>query len=346
MSDIVRVGLMGTGAWGRNHYRTLLQLADKGVRVERVYSRDVNNAARMTSELGLPEYSLGVTNMQDRFFGDESLDAVIIATSPDTHVEFTKKALRAGKHALVEKPLSSRAEVLRGLAELSSSVRKQVMLGYTMAYHELLGRLSNDVREGRIGEPQVWRSSCGGNGLINTDGRSVIDDLMIHDVYMMIRLFGMPTSTTVTGTSPVRRIVESPEVADATFNFEEQEKYATMHASWLDMAKRRVVELVGSEKYARFEDGRDGGLTYGDWRQKATGEVKDQPTETEVRTGIRGERIIVPDAKPLTVELLHFAECVRENKKPETNLETALEVARVITAMNRSLSSGSRQRVI
>ena len=119
---MIGVGIAGTGFIARVHAQALKQV--KGARVVGIYGRTPENVKKLQKELAIPS---GYRDF-DEFLRDKSIDAVIIALPNYQHAEFTLKALEAGKHVLVEKPLAVNLE--DGIRMIDLARKKGLVLGY------------------------------------------------------------------------------------------------------------------------------------------------------------------------------------------------------------------------
>jgi predicted dehydrogenase len=115
VSDKVRVGVVGLGYWGPNLARNFDRLGD----AELAYCCDLDEA-NLAKARGLYPNAV-VTDDLDRLLADESLDAVVVATSVPTHYPLGKRVLDAGKHAFIEKPIALRAADAADLLETAEA---------------------------------------------------------------------------------------------------------------------------------------------------------------------------------------------------------------------------------
>lgn len=143
----VGVGVIGTGWWStqfhipaivNNEDATLVALADKDA--ERLAAADVAFK---------PTFS--TTNHLD-LLADSSVDAVVIATPHSTHFPLAKDALNAGKHVLLEKPMTLAGLHARQLRDIATQNNKALIIGHTYQYTTHARRAQEVVSRGDIGE--------------------------------------------------------------------------------------------------------------------------------------------------------------------------------------------------
>ena len=124
----VRVAVVGLGYWGPNLVRNLNELAS--AEVVAVCDRD-----RERLELIRRRYpAVQAHTSIDELLGDETIDAVAIATPVSTHFPLGRAALEAGKHVFVEKPLAASASECLQLIQLAAKQGLVLMPGHTFLY--------------------------------------------------------------------------------------------------------------------------------------------------------------------------------------------------------------------
>jgi UDP-N-acetylglucosamine 3-dehydrogenase len=138
-----RVALLGVGEWGQLHARVLASLP--GVDLAVVCDPERSLAQRVAG-------SLGVASTDDAavVIEDTAVDAVVIASPEDVHVSQAESALRSGKHALVEKPVSLTSSDARRLASVVRETGRVLMPGHILrfvpAYAVVREQLSDHAR--------------------------------------------------------------------------------------------------------------------------------------------------------------------------------------------------------
>jgi predicted dehydrogenase len=132
MSRTVKVGLIGCGNLGKIHAKCIAEVEG----MELVAYCDVfeKSAQAMLTEFG----GAYATSDTDRFFQDPELDAIYVTTQHDTHAEYCIRALDAGKHVLVEKPLAMSVEDCTRIGEAVTRSGKKLFTAFKMRYFELL----------------------------------------------------------------------------------------------------------------------------------------------------------------------------------------------------------------
>jgi myo-inositol 2-dehydrogenase/D-chiro-inositol 1-dehydrogenase len=183
--------LFGAGRIGQIHGRNLAGREDVSLRY--VIDTDTQAAARLAATL-LAEVTDPQTALRDR-----SIDAVLIATSTDTHADLIQAAARAGKAIFCEKPLdldATRAEQTLAVVVQSASL---LALGFNRRYDPSFRRLRREVVAGRVGKVEVVSitSRDPAPPPVAYIGRSggLFRDMMIHDLDMARWLVGEEPAT-------------------------------------------------------------------------------------------------------------------------------------------------------
>src|SRR5260370_31772702 len=120
---------LGCGYWGPNLLRNFSVLPDCSVK----YVVDKSQDRRAFVERNFP-HTRAVESC-DGVLDDPEIDAVVVATPAETHFSLAKQALRAGKHAFVEKPLATKASEVDELGKYAAERSLVVMAGHTFIYN-------------------------------------------------------------------------------------------------------------------------------------------------------------------------------------------------------------------
>src|SRR5690348_10852559 len=321
----VRISVMGAGYWGKNlvrNYHALGALAS------------VCDVAEETLERVRKEYNITTTKDLEAILSDPAVDGVAIAAPAVMHYELTRRALHAGKHVFVEKPLAMNAQQGKELAELAKAGGKVLMVGHILEYHPAIAELSRLVREGHLGKIQYIYSSRLNLGKLRTE-ENILWSFAPHDISVILRILGeLPTHVSAQGGSYL-----NPPVVDTTLSTLEFQSGAKAHifVSWLHPFKEQKLCVIGSEKMAVFDDLEPTKklVLYA----HRIGWVDRKPVAE--RDG--GQVITISDGEPLRKECEQFVECIRAGNTPVTDGEGAVQVLKVLDACGRSLSqSGAR----
>jgi predicted dehydrogenase len=240
----VKVGVIGAGYWGPNLIRnfSLLPEADLKMVCDLSASRRQHIESRFPGMLTTPNY-------QDIL--DSDVEAVTIATPVSTHYRLAKACLLAGKHILVEKPLTTNSAEAQDLVNIGERLGKIVMAGHTFLYNPAVTALKEIISSGEIGHVYYINSTRVNLGLYQPDV-NVVWDLAPHDVSILLYILGLePVYASARGGMFVKPGVH--DVAYLTLQFP-GDIMADLRVSWLDPCKIRRITIVGSKKMIVYDD--------------------------------------------------------------------------------------------
>lgn len=325
----VRVGVIGAGAWGKNHVRTLAALPE--TELAAVCDLDAGVRERLARQYPGTFVTESPAELLSR------VEAVVIASTARTHAELGRAAVRAGVPALVEKPFALTVAEAEGLAEEAAARGVPVLAGHLLAYHPVVERLRQLVTEGALGNLYYLYSQRVNLGQVRPD-ENALWSFGPHDVSVALFLLGdCPRSVAALGRSYLQ-----PGIEDVVFLTMMFDSGVVAHAqmSWLDPHKERRLTLVGSRQMAVFDDmvPREKLRIYDKGVERAP-EYRSWGESLSVREG----DIFIPrlsNAEPLAVQLRHFAQVVRGEAVPRADAADGVRVVRVLEAASRSLAQG------
>jgi len=320
---MIKVGLIGLGYWGPNLARVLNQTS----RCQFAACCDLDSAK-------LNKIAKQYPNIQPfRSFDDllaSDVDAVVIATPISTHHALATRALRAGKHVFVEKPLADSTEKARQLVDLAQTVGRTLMTGHTFVYSPPVVRIKDLINAGDLGQLHYLSFSRVNLGLYQKDV-DVVWDLAVHDVSILLYWLGeFPSRASSFGRSCVQK--SKRDVAYLWFQFPSG-AIASCEVSWLSPQKMRRTCIVGSKSMVSWDDTEpsekvkiyDRGVSL---RAPETfGEFQLTYRMGDVHSPYLG------NAEPLLLEIEHFIDCIETARPPRTdghfgaNVVAAIEMA-------------------
>ena len=333
-ADKVRVGVVGLGYWGPNLARNFDRLPE----AELAYCCDLDEANLAKARDLYP--NTVVTDDFDALLADDTLDAIVVATSVPTHYPLGKKALEAGKHTFIEKPIALKAADAQDLLSTAESKGVKLMVGHLLEYHPAVRKLKELVDDGTLGKVYYVYANRLNLGKVRTD-ENALWSFAPHDISVLNFLIGEePEEVSARGECYLQDGVE-----DVVFGYI---KYPSgvvghLHVSWLDPHKSRKITVVGSDKMVVFDDMEaDRKVTIYD--KGATTTRTKFETYGEFVTLHFGDIHIprIGNEEPLRVEAQHFVDAIRNDTQPLSDGRDALNVVRVLDAMERSLREGGR----
>lgn len=333
-ASMLRVAVIGYGYWGPNIVRNLVLLPQASVS----WVCDINPKTLTTIPRQYP--TIGVTKRIEDVFSDKKTDAVIIVTPPSTHFSLAKAALEAGKHVLVEKPMTQTASESRKLIALARTKRKTLMVDHTFLFTPAVAKLREIIRRGVLGRVFYVDSVRTNLGLFQKDS-NVIADLAVHDFSIADYLFGqMPTGIAATGIS--QKELHQETVAHIAISYG-QTLFVHSHVSWLSPIKIRRMIFVGTKKMAVYDDMEPSEKIK--IYDKSVSVARDPKQSYALRVGYRSGAASVPRLgveEALTGVVREFVRAVRTGRPPRTGGTQGLLVVRCISAATKSLRSGGK----
>ena len=319
---MVKIVVTGSGYWGKNLVRNfhalgaLAGICDKDPRILQ----------------NLQEMYDGVVTFQrfdDLLDGSgPSVDAIAIATPAESHYELTKKAILAGKHVFVEKPLALTVDEGRELVELAEEKQLTLMVGHILHYHQAVIKLKELIESGELGKIRYLYSNRLNIGKIRAE-ENILWSFAPHDISVILMLLEeMPETVYATGGSYLQHQI--PDTTLTTLDFPSGVK-AHIFVSWLHPFKEQKLVVVGDKKMAVFDDvSKEKLLLYPhkiEWlhRIPVAAKAEAEPVQVEME-------------EPLKAECQHFLECATKGMTPRTDGSEGLRVLQVLQASQESLN--------
>lgn len=338
MSEL-NVAVVGCGYWGPNLIRNFAEC--KLTAVKYVVDLLPERLAKLARRYPTTKF---VTDFE-QVLQDDDLTAVVIATPVKTHYELAKRALLAGKHVLVEKPMCSTSAECRDLISLARKHNLILMVDHTFVYNGAVRRIKEAIESRQLGDVLYFDSVRINLGLIQNDV-NVVWDLAPHDLSIMDFLIGKePKSVHASGVTLVAD--EQEELAYLSLGFDGK-FIANFHVSWLSPVKIRRILVGGTQKMIVYDDLEatekvkiyDKGVMLSD----TNNEENRYRQLVEYRVG----DMLAPAydlTESLRVEVEHFVECIVERKQPLSSGEAGLRVVKILEAANASLLSGRPESI-
>ncbi len=328
--DQLGVAIVGIGYWGVNYVRVLTELPQ--VRAVAV----IDQRPERLEEVG--KRFPGVTSFTDIEDALQSgnVDVVVVCTPATTHYEVARRCLEAGKHVLVEKPITTRVAQAEALIELAEAKGLTLMVGHTFIYNAGVQKVKTYIEQEEVGRVYYLYARRTNLGPIRRDVNALWD-LAPHDVSIFNYLLGnTPTWVTAVGGKILQNCCEDFGFISLGY---QHDMIGHIHVSWADPYKVREMVVVGSDKRIVFDDVK----TVEQVRVFEKGVIPsaaEAPSYGEYRFMIRDGDIVSPKievSEPLKNQCRHFLECVVEGSRPLTDGQAGLEVVRVMAAIDRSL---------
>lgn len=331
----MRVAVVGCGYWGAKHVRVLHQ--EPGVAAVVAVDHDEGRRAKVLSA------HPGVVTVADLVEALPMVDAVLVATPPSTHAAVAGTALLAGKHVLVEKPMTTTSHDARRLIMLAEARQLTLMVGHTFLYNPAVRAMRDLAVGGDLGTIHYIDCARLNLGLYQQD-TNVVWDLAPHDIAIANHLLGDRTPTRVQAWASRHAHEVLEDVAYMRLAYTDPDVMVHVHVSWLDPSKVRRVTVVGSRKMAVYNDLADEErLRIFDKYVVPVPEATGQLPISYRYGGISSPYIAMEE--PLVQEVRHFLDCIRTGRVPRTSGSDGLTVVEVLEALQESLLTGRETQV-
>jgi predicted dehydrogenase len=328
---MVNIGVIGYGYWGPNLVRNFAETKDS--RVVMVSDKRVERLKLVQSRFPLTEVSENPIDL----INNPNIDAVVISTPVSTHFELAMQALRAGKHVLVEKPMTSTVEEGQKLLEAAEKCGKTLMVDHTFIYTPAVIKIKDMVTSGALGRLLYYDSVRVNLGLFQHDV-NVLWDLAVHDLSIMDFILGeQPSAVSATG---VAHLQGQPEDVAYITCYLANNLLAHFHVNWIAPVKVRRT-LIGGDKQM---------IVYDDLEPSEKIKVYDKGVSLsegtegvyQMMVSYRSGDMCAPHlatTEALKTEALHFVDCIMNATHPQTDGEMGLRVVKVLEAANKSMAN-------
>lgn len=329
MNKTIRVGVVGYGYWGPNLVRNFMEAPNTTVTA-------VSDMRQERLALAGRRYpGIQTTTQVEELLDNPAVDAVAISTPVSTHFDLGMQALRAGKHVMLEKPMTTTSEQSLALIEEAERRNLVLMVDHTFVYTGAVRKIRDLVASGKIGEPYYYDSVRVNLGLFQHDV-DVIWDLAVHDLAIMDYVLGAhPSAIAATGMS---HVAGKPENIAYLTAFFEKNLIAHINVNWLSPVKIRRTLIGGSKQMIVYDDMEpsekvkiyDKGIT-----------ITNGPESVyKMLIGYRTGDMYSPQldlGEALRLEAQHFAECIENGTQPITDGYAGLRVVRMLEAATQSM---------
>lgn len=329
---MLNVAVIGCGYWGMNYVRLLHDFPQ----VRLLSACDANPARIRAVQERFPLLSVG--DDFEAVLDNRWVDAVVIATPAGTHHRLVKRALTAGKHVLVEKPMTTDPDDAEDLVQTAQASDRTLMVGFTFLYNNGILKMKELIRDERFGEPYYLHFTRTNMGPVRSDV-SALWDLASHDLAICDFLLESEPLWVQANAATVLEH-ELPDVGFITLGYPGN-ILANIHVSWVDPNKVREIAAIGSRQRIVFDDlnASERVRIY----EKGIGSSRQEADSFgEFRLLVRDGDIIsphLPGGEPLRSQAEHFLDCIASGRAPRSDADMGAANVRALAAIERSLAS-------
>jgi predicted dehydrogenase len=335
VSGTIGVGVIGYGYWGPNLVRNFMETP--ATQVVSVCDLSEDRLSPLHRRYPAVETTLDYREL----LGDPRIDAVAIATPVSSHYALGLAALKAGKHVLVEKPLSASAAEATALVDEADRRGRVLMVDHTFVYTGAVRKIHRLISDGALGDLYYYDSVRVNLGLFQHDV-DVMWDLAVHDLSIIDYVLPeRPVAVTASGMSHF--LGQPANMAYLTLFFSGT-LIAHVHVNWLSPVKVRRTLVGGSRNMIVYDDLEpsekikiyDRGISLNEGPESLYAML------VSYRTGdMSAPQLDITEA--LRTDCVHFAACIEHGDRPISDGRAGLRVVRILEAATRSLAEQGRR---
>ena len=310
----VNLAVLGCGFWGKNHVRVLSELASCNL----VAVADIDGVrARALGE----KYHLDWFTDPFELIERKDVAFISICTPTITHAKLASEAIKAGKHVLVEKPMTNTVEEAEGLIKNAENQNVKVMVGFIERFNPAVRKAKEIMEQGNIGKVVLASSRRVSRWPERIGDVGVVKDLAIHDIDLICHLFGNEVVQVYAIAGSLVHKFE--DYAHITLSFKDG-RSAFIEANWLTPRKIRTLTLTGTE-----------GLI----------QVEYITQEVTVDNQHLSYSPVLSQEEPLKVELEYFLNSILSDVMPEPSGKDGLLALRICDAALKSAHSHNPEKL-
>lgn len=342
-NQTVRIGMLGAGHIAKVHCNKLKEI--DGVELTAISDPLIDRTQAVADQFEIPN----VCTSADEVLAT-GVDAVVVAAPNQHHCELTVKALQAGKHVLLEKPMALNGTQGKEIVAAQRAAGKVVMIAHQMRWDGISQAIKKQYDDGELGKvynaKTGWWRRCGIPGWgswftrMDQSGGGPLIDIGVHMLDLAIYLMGSPKPVSVFGSTyaefgPRKKgiggwgtpewdgVYDVEDLATALIKMDNGATL-TLEVSWAvntDSDQKPFVHLMGTE----------GGASYYGGAGKFVGQRFGKPFEMEITPGKVDARANLSN---------HFIDCCRTGKEPISPAVSGLANNLVLDAIYESAKTG------
>ena len=317
--ESIGVGFIGAGDIAILHDKAVKRC--HGAKVVGLWNRSQDRANARAKDFGCKNYAT-----PEELVNDPAIDAVFILTNLETHLEYTKLALRAGKHVLVEKPVGQSVAEIEEMRQLAAEKNLVCLPGHNYIYEASMARTKQLADEGDLGKIVSAYVMYNIHHPEEVAARypGVVRQILTHHSYILLYLLGKPKKLCAMKATLHYKDYQEEDIAMVQMQMENgalahfcASFAADDHAAdpWTVMVK--VIGTAGSTRYS--------------YRDHV--EIKPGLVHSQTYTAYQGS---------VMNEVKYFIEnCIRRGEKPLSTLEDAITAQKMIEACEKSIRENS-----
>lgn len=304
--DKIKVGVIGVGSMGKNHVRSYVALKHVCDLVG-IYDIDQKKSKEMAKSYGVKSFSSLDSILKE-------VNAVNIATPTTTHYSITLKAIEAGKHVLIEKPITNEIDEANEILKRAKKKKLIVQVGHIERFNPAIKALPDMLEEENIIAIDVQRMGPYDPRIDDTD---VIQDLMIHDIDVVSSLID---SKIVKVNAFARKVVSKKHMDFAVANYQTQnDVIVTLTSSRATNKKIRKMAITTEKSFIEL-----------DYLNRKITRTRRGNGDLNKNKQREYEETYENEEEPLKMQLMHFVNSIKNKTKPLISGHDGLEALKLI----------------
>lgn len=292
---MVSIGIVGLGKWGKNLLRDFSSMCE-------VKTCCVTKISKNLNWLKKNYPKIKITFQYEEILNDETINAVIIATPIDFHYKFALKALKAGKHVFVEKPIATTIHQANYLVNYAKKKNLILFVGHVFLYHPVFQKIQQIVKNDPISHVIFQWNKFG------TFKESIIWNLLSHEIALAIEIFGKPKN--ITNLYKIGFLTK----IDIIFLKLDFPKNRTCFFSINRVSDAKTKSIIFSTRKNLYI-----------WKNDILFKLN--------RKNLTFKKIFSSKKRPLLIECNKFISSIRKKKRTSTSGEQALQVVKILSKL-------------
>lgn len=313
------ISVIGCGYWGKNLIRNFHELDE----LSSVCDASSELANTFANKYNVPSLSFDEVLLSD-------CKGVVIALPAFLHADFAIKALEAGKHVYVEKPLAMNLEEADLMIASASLNKRELMVGHLLQYHPIFQKIKELCSEGEIGNINYLYSNRLSLGKVRSE-EDVLWSFAPHDISMILSLCNSEINSMYCHASAKLQDNISDSIL-CNINFDNGVQ-AHIFCSWMNPFKEHKLVIIGSDGMLVFDDTQE-------WKKKLCiyNHNIDLLTSPPTISKSDPDYYYVDEKEPLKEECKHFIDVINTGIKPLTDGREGKRVLNALSMANISLT--------
>ncbi len=309
------VGVIGVGSMGYNHVRIYSELENAQlVAISDMVRGTLDNVSKEFNTIGYVDY--------DNILQIEDIEAVNICVPTVFHHDVAIRAIEAGKHVLVEKPIASELNEAEEMINAAKDAGVKLATGHVERFNPAVRVAKDLIDSGEIGDVVTANAKRLGPYPPRIRDVGVATDLAIHDIDIFNYLFDSKANTVYANMSSRLKNCEFEDHAEILTKYDNG-ILSILETNWLTPYKKRQLNITGVDGIITVDYGNQ--------------------TVTLYKENNYVENVKVANKEPLKEELRSFINSIQNDTTPEVSGEDGYEALRIVKA---AMDSAEDKRLV